>query len=108
MRFQLTILERALAALPEKERAERLRAEWGAFRASPHFDFVVAILRDVERQALETIRGRPTADLRGSAMALHVVDLIRRSFTTMTTAQDASGTEWSDAEEFLDEEKEVL
>lgn len=94
MRFMRTKLEEELAALPEEERGRRLQQLWTDFRGSPFFDLVVAVLRDIERQAVETIRQRPTANLVGAAMALHVVDLLRRSFSAM-----ASGpVEWADEE----------
>jgi len=105
MRLRHTALEEELLRLPEDQRAAALHERWQAFRGSPHLDFVVMVLRDVERQALTTIRERPTADLRGSAMALHVVDLIRRAFVALDTGPEPAAVDWFDDEDFLPEEE---
>lgn len=109
MRFTSTKLEIALANLPPEERTQRLTALWRSFRDSEHFDLVVAILRDLERQAMMTIRERPMADLRGAAMALHVVDRIRRSFEALDAGDAHDAVRWSDEEgDFTAEEKEYI
>jgi len=104
MYMAMTKLEQRLAQLPEEQRAAALRDAWRAFRASDHFDFVVAILRDIERQALAAIRQRPGGDLRVPATALHVVDLIRRSFMALDSGRGADSTGvWNDGEDFMPE-----
>jgi len=99
MRFAETPLERELAGLPTEDQAKRRTEIWRSFKGTPAFWLMVAVLRNIEEQAVELMRKSKIApDV--PARTLRVIDLIRTTFENYDTMES---TEWFDAEAFFGE-----
>ena len=102
-----TPLEAQLSRIPEEnseERAQVLRDVWNELRGTRAFDLLTLTLRDLEWQALQQIKQRPTKEHPVASITMHVVDTVRKRFEALGRMDDeaADPVDWSDDVAFWD------
>jgi hypothetical protein len=102
-----TPLERELASLKPEDRATRLKEIWDEFRRTRAFDLLTLTLRDLEWQALQTIKTRPTREHPAAGIMMHVVEDVRRHFEALgrIAPDDPADANWGDEVDFWDIEE---